>query len=102
MYYHGKEFPQDFGEAAKWFRMGAEQGNAIAQSKFGVMHYYGKGVPQDDVRAHMWFNLSATQGDTLAQNALEAIATRMTPAELSAAQRLARECFARKYKNCGR
>ena len=31
---------------AKW-RKGAEQGNAKAQSKLGLMHAKGQGVPQD-------------------------------------------------------
>ncbi len=31
MYFHGKGVPQDYGEAAKWYRKAAEQGTYWAQ-----------------------------------------------------------------------
>ena len=54
--------PQNYAEALKWYRLAADQGNAIAQYNLGFMYDNGQGVPQDYVRAHMWFNLSAAQG----------------------------------------
>ena len=39
----------------------------------------------------MWFNLAAAQGDDFAQAARDGIAEQMTPADISEAQRLARE-----------
>jgi hypothetical protein len=56
MYYNGKGVPQDYAEAARWYRKAADQGNADAQNNLGVMYGNGQGVPQDYVRAHMWFS----------------------------------------------
>ena len=37
MYLTGKGVPQDYTEAAKWFRMAAEQGDGRAQFNLGWM-----------------------------------------------------------------
>ena len=50
---------QNYAEAAKWYRLAADQGHAGAQDSLGIMYHF---MPQDYVRAHMWFNLSAAQG----------------------------------------
>jgi TPR repeat protein len=42
---------QDCAKAAKWFSEAAEQGNAFAQNKLGLMYFKGEGVPQDYVVA---------------------------------------------------
>ena len=42
-------------------------------------------------KAHMWFNLAAAQGIELASKNRDIIANKMTPAQISEAQRLARE-----------
>ena len=60
------------------------------------MYKHGKGVPQDAVQAHMWLNLAASRATiqqlrALAVTARETVAARMTPVDLSQAQRLARE-----------
>ena len=53
----------------------------------------GKGIPQDAVEAHMWLNLAASRSPSLlrpiAVEARDAVAARMTPADLSEAQRRA-------------
>ena len=96
MYEHGKGVAQDYAEAVKWYRKAVEQGDAPAQLNLGFMYDKGQGVPQDYVQAHMWFNLAAsrlppgTDRDTAAKNR-DIIAKRMTPADVSKAQRLARE-----------
>jgi hypothetical protein len=48
----------------------------------------------------MWFNLAAAQGHADAVNNRDVIATKMSPEQLAEAQKLARECLARKYKGC--
>ena len=45
----------------------AEQRDAKAQFKLGVMYGTGEGVPQDHKEAVKWFRLSAEQGDASAQ-----------------------------------
>ena len=70
MYRTGEGVPQDYGEAVKWFRLAADQGDASAQNNLGVMYEYGRGVPQDYGEAVKWFRLAADQGEALAQNNL--------------------------------
>ena len=83
-----------YTEAAKWYRLAAEQGNAVSQRSLGIMYTEGQGVPQDYVMAHKWLNLAAAQGGTTRDTAVkvrDAVAAKMTPAQISEAQRLARE-----------
>jgi len=96
MYYNGHGVPQDLAEAVKWNRMAAEQGDAGAQYNLGVMYDNGQGVPQDYAQAHMWFNFAASRfppGDTrdIAVKSRDNVAMRMTPAQISEAEKLARE-----------
>jgi TPR repeat protein len=48
----------------------AEQGEADAQFRLGVMYADGRGVPQNDAEAVRWFRLAAEQGNVGAQAAL--------------------------------
>ena len=116
MYAAGRGVPQDHAEALKWFRFAAEQGLASAQHNLGSMYASGRGVPQDYVQAHMWFNLAASlapateaeerelpgalPGHTGAQCApnrrraidyRDSVASKLTPAQIAEAQKLARE-----------
>ena len=59
MYQKGKGVPQDYKEAAKWWRQSAEQGNAFAQALLGKMYYNGWGVPKDYREAGKWIRKSA-------------------------------------------
>ena len=77
-----------------------EQGNAAAQNNLGVMCGNGLGVPQDYIRAYMWWNLAASSGNKDAVSGRDAVSKRMTPADISAANKLARECVRKKYKGC--
>ena len=62
---------KDFKTAFKWFRLSAEQGDAIAQCNLGGMYYKGEGVPQDDKEAVKWWKLAAEQKHEQAQFILE-------------------------------
>ena len=57
----------DFKTAYKLFLPLAEQGNAAAQSKLGILYQKGLGVQQDDKEAVKWFRLAAEQGSAEAQ-----------------------------------
>ena len=100
MYEKGEGVLQDYAQAVKWYRLAAAQGLATAQSNLGVMYAKGQGVPMDDVRAHMWFNLAAVKGDADAVKNRDLVAKRLTPQQMSEAQKLARECQARNFKGC--
>jgi TPR repeat protein len=98
MYDRGRGIPPNYAEAVKWYRLAANQGVAIAQYKLGVKYHDGQGVPRDYVQAHMWFDLSASQFPTSetenrddAVRAREFVASKMTPAQIAEAQKLARE-----------
>ncbi len=98
MYASGEDVPQDYVEALAWYRRAAEQGHASAQFGLGVMYATGEGVPQDNVEAHMWLNLAASRssGEQRERTVTtrDAVAERMTPADLGEAQRRAREWYA--------
>ena len=49
MYNSGDGGAQDYVEAAKWYRLAAKQGVALAQHDFSIMHFQGQGVPRFDV-----------------------------------------------------
>ena len=54
---------RDFAQAATWFRRAADQGNASAQAKLGLMYVKGEGVPQDFAQAVNWSRKAADQGN---------------------------------------
>jgi uncharacterized protein len=89
MYAKGQGVPQDYAAAVKWYRLAADQGNAVAQINLGFMYEQGQGVPQDYVQAHKWYNLGAAAGDKDASKNRNIVAGRMTPAQIAEAQKLA-------------
>ena len=66
MYGDGEGVPEDDVEAARWYRLAAEQGNARAQFSLGVRYGNGEGVPQDYSEAVRWYRLAAEQGSASA------------------------------------
>jgi TPR repeat protein len=60
-------------EAAKWFRLAAEQGAMLAQRYLGFMYANGQGVARDDREAVKWYGRAAEQGDADAQASLGAM-----------------------------
>jgi TPR repeat protein len=60
----------NFDVALKKLRPVAEQGNADAQFRLGLMYREGKGVPQDDKQATAWLSKAAEQGHVEAQENL--------------------------------
>jgi uncharacterized protein len=51
-------------------RRSAEQGDAIAQGKLGLMYEEGQGIPKDYTEAVRWYRRAAEQGDAIAQTKL--------------------------------
>lgn len=101
-YEKGRGVPQDYLEAIRLYLQSLENGTTIALADLGLIYADGLGVEQNYVIAHMWLNLATAAGweeMRLSRNALE---SRMTPAQITEAQSLARECLAQNYKNCGR
>ena len=61
---------QNDAEAANWYQMAGEQGDAHAQHCLGVMYYDGTGVPQNHIEAVKWFCMAAERGYASAQLSL--------------------------------
>ena len=49
----------NYAKALEWFQRAADQGDAKAQDRIGLMYYSGKGVPQDFAQAAHWYQLAA-------------------------------------------
>ena len=58
---------EDDVQAAKWYRMAAEQGHKEAQTRTAMMYAYGCGVEKNSAEAVKWFIKSAEQGYAPAQ-----------------------------------
>ena len=105
MYANGAGVPEDDPEAVRWYRMAAEKGNARAQYSLGLMYANGVGVIQSFARAYLWFNLAAaaSQGNERALNVQDRdrVAARLSLADRVTAQRLAAQCQASGFKDCG-
>ena len=97
MYAEGRGVPQDDAEAARCYRLAADQGHATGQYNLGVMYVNGRGVPQDYVEAHMWYNLAAAQSSGEDRDgrvkARDALAEEMTSEQLAEAQRRVKPIF---------
>ncbi len=91
----------DYATALREFRPLAERGIAIAQRNLGVM--YIQGVTLDFVQAYKWLNIAASsfppgkQRDRTAK-IRDIVAEKMTPAQISEAQKLAREWRPKKHQ----
>jgi len=58
----GLGVPQDYKEAAKWYRLASDHGNGDAQYDLALMYAAGHGVPQDYKQAAVWYRKAADQG----------------------------------------
>jgi len=122
MYKKGQGVSQNYKTAMKWYTLAAmnspsfitrsisssgsensldiTSGNAVAQSSLGAMYAEGQGVPKDYIRAHMWWSIATSSGDKGAVKNVDIVARKMTPVQIADAEKLARECVAKKYKGC--
>ena len=62
--------PRDPAEAARWFKVAAENGVPEAQYNLGLMYYRGEGVPRQLYEALRWMRQAATGGHVPAQRAV--------------------------------
>jgi TPR repeat protein len=100
MYDSGRGVIQDYAESVRWYKLAAAQGNSNAQLSLSANYALGRGVVQDYIKAHMWSNLAALKDRTFSDLMRKQIAGEMTSQQIEEAQKLARECLARNYKNC--
>ena len=57
----------------------------------GLAYFDGRGLPQDSIMGYMWLSIAVNNGQALAAEHLDTVAKKMIPADVSKAQRLARE-----------
>ena len=84
----------------RWYRLAAEQGNAMAQFNLGLMYTNGQGVLKDSVLAHMWSNIAGANGNASSRELRDNLKRDMTRAEISRATELARACMTSDYQDC--
>ncbi|MDX1507947.1 MAG: hypothetical protein R3358_06685, partial [Woeseiaceae bacterium] len=58
--------PQDYPSAARWFRLGVEQGDTDAAYNLGRMLAYGQGEERDDAEATRLLAIAANDGNDAA------------------------------------
>jgi uncharacterized protein len=90
MFETGRGVPQNYTEAAMWYRRAAEQGDSLAQYALGLLYDKGHGVPRDIVEASKWLNLSTAAAPARAREARarirDAVTTKMTRGEIAHAR----------------
>ena len=80
---------QDYAQALDWFRKAATQGFALAQFKVGVAYEQGAGVAADPVLAYANYAIAARDGNTEHMAHRDALAARLTPAQVQRGDALA-------------
>lgn len=96
MYDMGYGVPRDYAEAMKWFHMSAEQGHTPAFYNIAEMYVNGHGVQQNFVTAYAIYDALAANGDAIAAHARDDLKRRMSPAQVSEAQRQTRDFIIRR------
>ena len=86
-------------EAVKWYRKGAEQGDAKAQSNLGVCYERGDGVAKYEVEAYKWDRLAATQGDTKAKRNASLLELLLSPEQIAEGKRRAHDWLEQRKKS---
>ena len=80
-------------EAMKWLLAAAEQGLPRAQSRLAEMYVGVQAAPEDFIHACAWFLLASKSSRGIhrhrARSGYERISSRLTPAQLARAKRLA-------------
>jgi len=59
LYDSGKGVPQDYAQAAAWFRKAADQGYSNAQFNIASLYWNGLGVPKDFSLSAFWYQKAA-------------------------------------------
>lgn len=70
MYHRGMGVPRDLKQAARWYRMAAEQGLLKAQVQLASMYAQGEGLAVQLDKAAYWYEKAAEQGEKEAQRQL--------------------------------
>ena len=91
VYQQGRVVAKDDSEAAKWYRLAAEQDCAEAQFILGVFYGVGEVVPEDLVQAYKWITLAKDNKHAGAAALLEGFAEDISQEQKAEALSLAAE-----------
>ena len=95
MYANGHGVPQSYDIAVNWYLQSAEQGDPTGQYLLGLMYDKGFGVTQNVIFAYKWLNLAAAHAPRQTRDSYQrmrdAVASKMTRAQLEVGQQLALE-----------
>ena len=90
LYAMGRGVPQDYSQAAIWYRRAAEQGHSGAQYELGLLYDKGQGVPVNIIQAEKWLILATAASPKVAVDdrarMRDAVRTKMTLGELAQAR----------------
>lgn len=77
----------DYEAAVEWFRKAADHGVRDSQYNLAVLLGRGLGAPVDLMQSYLWFAVAASQGDEDAAKKRDETAQRLSPTDLTVAQR---------------
>jgi TPR repeat protein len=90
LYTLGRGVPQDYTQAAIWYRRAADQGHSGAQYELGLLYDKGQGVPVNVIQAEKWLILATAAAPKAAAEdrtrMRDAVGTKMTLGELAQAR----------------
>ena len=89
MYLIGQGVDASTDQAVQLLQKAADGNFAAAQLQLGSMYESGQGVTQNLVEAYRWLSQAAANGNAQAAQARDSLAQRLTPDQISQAQKLA-------------
>jgi uncharacterized protein len=93
MYANGRGVPQSYDVAVDWYIRSAAQGDSAGQYLLGLMYDKGFGVTPNVILSYKWLNLAAAHSPPEVREYIlqlrDAVASKMTRAQLESAQQLA-------------
>lgn len=61
--YHGKGVPQNKKEAAYYYKLAADKGDAVSASNYATMNFIGDGIPKNITEAVKYTKVASDLGD---------------------------------------
>jgi uncharacterized protein len=89
LYHNALGVERDSVEAMRWWRRGAEAGDADGQAMLGAALHLGSGVERDPIEAFVWLTRAANAGSRLAAPFFGAVRASLSGEDLAEAQRRA-------------
>jgi hypothetical protein len=87
----GVGLPKNDIEATAYYVRAARAGNAEAQYRLGLAYSRGTGTSKNLLLAYLWLNRAASSGMEKAASSRDALGCRLSPSEVTRAQKLSLE-----------